>query len=208
MGYLNSDTITVDAILTKHGRYQLSLGGGLDIWYYALSDDGVDYSLWNTSHPSGSDSYGEAISNLPQIEAVPDDYALMKYKLMTIDRNIQYWPVITDVKDYTFKNTVRKLDIIPQTDNFEEESYTFTFSNANIINFQSPVEDAGIPLGHTDYKYPVRADQPRILQFRGYRSMTVSAKSLDVLRSTNVQIVGEQTGTVTNINLTVEPTRD
>ena len=86
MGYLDSDTVTVDAILTKYGRKVLSMGTGLDIQYFALSDDGIDYNLWNTSHPSGSDYYGEAITSLPQIEAVPDDTVMMNYKLMTHNR--------------------------------------------------------------------------------------------------------------------------
>ena len=54
MGYLNNSSVTVDAILTKHGRYKLSLGGGLDIQHFALSDDGMDYSLWNSNHTSHS----------------------------------------------------------------------------------------------------------------------------------------------------------
>ena len=35
---------------------------------------------------SGSDKYGEALESLPQIEAVPDDSAIMRYKLVTLDR--------------------------------------------------------------------------------------------------------------------------
>ena len=75
MGFLDSDSVTVDAILTKHGRYKLANGEGLNISHFALSDDGVDYTLWNVDHPSGSAKYGEAIEKLPLIEAVPDDTA-------------------------------------------------------------------------------------------------------------------------------------
>ena len=34
-----------------------------------MSDTGVDYTLWNPDHPSGSAFYGEAIENLPMLEA-------------------------------------------------------------------------------------------------------------------------------------------
>ena len=95
MEYLNSDSITVDAILTKHGRYKLSLGGGLDIQYFALSDDGMDYSLWNANHPSGSDKYGEALESLPQIEAVTDDVSLLHYILYHGQRDKTHWLLIT-----------------------------------------------------------------------------------------------------------------
>ena len=57
MGYLNGNTITVDAILTKHGRKKLAQGQSLGITQFSLSDDGIDYSLWNSSHPSGSANF-------------------------------------------------------------------------------------------------------------------------------------------------------
>ena len=66
MGYLDNSTIVVDAILTKQGRKLISQGNPLNISYFTLTDTGVDYTLWNTEHPSGSAYYGEAIENLPQ----------------------------------------------------------------------------------------------------------------------------------------------
>ena len=69
MGYLDNSTIVVDAVLTKQGRKLLALGQGLNISYFTLTDTGVDYSLWNPDHPSGSAFYGEAIENLPMLEA-------------------------------------------------------------------------------------------------------------------------------------------
>ena len=69
MGYLDNSSITVDAVLTKKGREILKNGGDLNITSFTLSDTGVDYSLWNADHPSGSAFYGEAIENLPMLEA-------------------------------------------------------------------------------------------------------------------------------------------
>ena len=43
MGYLNNDSITVDAILTKHGRYKLSE----TMEYYAISDNRLSIYLKN-----------------------------------------------------------------------------------------------------------------------------------------------------------------
>ena len=83
MGYLDGSSVTVDAILTKHGRRLLAEGNGLNITQFALSDDGIDYDLWNVDHPSGSANYGAAITNLPMFEAIPDDAVTMKYKLST-----------------------------------------------------------------------------------------------------------------------------
>ena len=50
MGYLNNNQITVDAILTRRGRELLARGRNeFQITHFALADDEIDYSLWNTS---------------------------------------------------------------------------------------------------------------------------------------------------------------
>ena len=95
MGYLNSDSIVVDAILTKHGRRQLATGQGLNVSKFALSDDGIDYTLYNPTHPSGSAFYGEAIENMPLMEAFPDESQIMKYKLTTLPRGTAKMPIIS-----------------------------------------------------------------------------------------------------------------
>ena len=46
MGFLDNTTITVDAILTKVGRKRLSQGT-FNISRYALSDEEVDYNLYD-----------------------------------------------------------------------------------------------------------------------------------------------------------------
>ncbi len=88
MGYLNNQVVTVDAILTKKGRELLAQGGNaFNITQFSLSDDEVDYSLYNPSHPSGSAYYGEAIENMPVLEAFPNELQTMKYKLVTLPRS-------------------------------------------------------------------------------------------------------------------------
>ena len=84
MGYLNNQVVNVDAILTKKGRELLARGdGSFNITQFALADDEVDYSMYNPNHPSGSAFYGEAIANMPLLEAFPDENQVMKYKLTT-----------------------------------------------------------------------------------------------------------------------------
>ena len=87
MGYLDSTAVTVDAVLTKKGREILARGGSLDITSFTLSDLGVDYTLWNPDHPSGSAFYGEAIENLPMLEAgVHAEYSL-RNRLISLNQN-------------------------------------------------------------------------------------------------------------------------
>ena len=95
MGILDNDTVIVDAILTKLGRNKLRQGQPLGISQYAFGDTGVDYNLYNPDHPSGSDSYGAAITSLPQLEAVPDDDVFMRSKLFgSGERGIQNYGFI------------------------------------------------------------------------------------------------------------------
>lgn len=87
MGYLDKSTITVDAILTNRGRELLSQGtgtGNFQITKFAVSDDEVDYGLYNTAHPLGSNYYGSIIENMPVLEATPDETQIMRYKLVSI----------------------------------------------------------------------------------------------------------------------------
>jgi len=87
MGYLDNASITVDAVLTKKGREILKDGGALNISSFTLSDTGVDYTLWNTNHPSGSSKYGEAIENLPQLEASVHAEYNLRNRLISLGQN-------------------------------------------------------------------------------------------------------------------------
>lgn len=109
MGILDSDTVIVDAILTKLGRNKLRQGQPLGITQYSFGDTGVDYTLYNPDHPSGSDAYGSAITSLPMLEAVPDDDVFLRSQLYgTGERGIQNYGFI-DLPD----GKVRTISHIP-----------------------------------------------------------------------------------------------
>lgn len=95
MGYLDNSTITVDAILTKKGREYLSSGRGLNITQFAVSDDEIDYRLYDAGHPKGSNFYDAAITALPIIEASPDETQVMKYKLVTLPKSTTRIPSVS-----------------------------------------------------------------------------------------------------------------
>ena len=95
MGYLDGSTITVDAILTGEGRKKLASGAGLGITKFSLSDDGVDYKLWNVNHASGSSYYGEAIEHLPNLAALPNAAYFMRNSLITLSRDTTALPYVT-----------------------------------------------------------------------------------------------------------------
>jgi hypothetical protein len=133
MGLLNNNTVTIDAILTKKGRELLAKNdGSFRITQFSLSDDEIDYTLYNPNHPSGSAFYGEAIEAMPIIEAFPDETQIMKYRLVTLPRGTAKLPVL-DI-GYT-SITLRQgatLAITPQTLNYLGASTTFESSGYNV----------------------------------------------------------------------------
>lgn len=142
MGFLNNTTVTVDAILTKKGREALARGdGSFKITQFALSDDEIDYTLYNPSHPSGSAFYGEAIENMPLLEAFPDETQIMKYKLTTLPRGTAKLPVLDlGYNKITLKQGA-SLAINPQTLNYlgqgktmETSGYVATISDVRVLS--------------------------------------------------------------------------
>lgn len=142
MGYLNNTTVTVDAILTKKGRELLARNdGSFRITQFSLADDEVDYTLYNPFHPSGSAFYGEAIENMPILEAFPDETQVMKYKLLTLPRGTAKLPVLeVGYTTITLKQGA-SLSITPQTLNylgadttFEASGYTATIGDSRVLS--------------------------------------------------------------------------
>ena len=148
MGYLNNTVVTIDAILTDTGRQLLAQNdGSFRITQYSLADDEIDYTLYNPNHPSGSAYYGQAIENMPLLEAFPQSTQVMKYKLVTLPRGTAKMPIL----DLGYSAIVIKqgasLAITPQTLNylggntFETSGYTATISDVRLF---STFEGVGI----------------------------------------------------------------
>ena len=142
MGYLDNSIVTVDAILTKKGRELLARGdGSFKITQFALADDEIDYTLYNPQHPSGSALYGEAIENMPLLEAFPDETQIMKYKLTTLPRGTSKLPVLDIGYSSISLKQGASLALTPQTLNylgatsiFETEGYTATIADVRVLN--------------------------------------------------------------------------
>ena len=142
MGYLNNQVITVDAILTKKGRELLANNdGSFRITQFALADDEIDYTLYNPTHPSGSTFYGEAIENMPLLEAFPIETQIMKYKLATLPRGTAKLPVLDLGYSAVTLKQGASLAITPQTLNFlgnatafETSGYSATISDTRLMS--------------------------------------------------------------------------
>ena len=142
MGYLNNQVVTVDAILTNKGRELLAKNdGSFRITQFALADDEIDYTLYNPTHPSGSSFYGEAINNMPLLEAFPIETQIMKYKLATLPRGTAKLPVLDLGYSAISLQQGASLAVTPQTLNFlgnnqtyETSGYSATISDVRLMS--------------------------------------------------------------------------
>ena len=147
MGYQNNSVVTVDAILTTKGRELLAKNdGSFRITQFALADDEIDYTLYNPNHPSGSAFYGEALQNMPLLEAFPQETQVMKYKLTTLPRGTAKLPILAIPGNVSLKQGQSQV-IKPETLNYfggntsEQSGYTFTISD---VRLTSTFEGVGI----------------------------------------------------------------
>ena len=161
MGYLDNTTVTVDAILTNKGREILAAGGRLNIVKFALSDDEIDYDLWNPAHTLGTNFYGKVIEDMPVLEALPDETQMLRYKLLTLPKDVIGIPVISVTPSaVTFTSLTQAIDITPSTLNLQGGNdtmgYTAILSDDTVATLEVAT-DGGVQkstsstaLGNTD----------------------------------------------------------
>ena len=148
MGYLNNTVVTVDAILTDVGRQLLAQQNGqFKITQFALADDEIDYTLYNPNNPSGSAYYGQAIENMPLLEAFPQANQTMKYKLVTLPRGTAKLPILNLNTAAIIMPQSGIYTLTPQTLNYlgantyEPSGYAATISD---IRLMSTFEGVGV----------------------------------------------------------------
>ena len=173
MGFLDNSSVTVDAILTKRGREILSEGGDLNIVKFALSDEEVDYSLYDVSHPNGTDSYGAVIENMSLLEATPNR---TNFRSFLVDNSLAGAKVNVDTLNYTNVDTNSNIAISPATVGAPAEQYTFTIENTNVVKFANAADSVTVQ----------GADA------------TLIAQSINTAATTTVTIIGMQSG-ITNV---------
>ncbi len=94
MAFLNnSGDIIVDAVLTDIGREMLSKNQPI-VSHFGLGDTEIDYSLYNSSNPSGSAYYDLDILQSPVFEPMTYSQTSMNNRLFTYpDPQLQFLPV-------------------------------------------------------------------------------------------------------------------
>ena len=216
MGYLDNSSITVDAILTKKGRELLSRNdGSFNITSFALADDEIDYSLYNENHPDGSQYSGEAIENMPILEAFPDENNIMKHKLITLNRSITKIPIISISNQSPNLNKGDVGYLNPTTINYdgtsnqiEPSGYIFTVKDRRLF---SSFQGTGQGVASSNNMSPVYSTVAVSETVIG-NSLAFTAISSDSLFGTNNQLVttimieGRDTGARASVPVTINKT--
>ena len=217
MGYQNNEFVTVDAILTRKGRELLARNdGSFRITQFALSDDEIDYTLYNVDHPSGSAYYGEAIEALPLLEAFVDDTQDLKYQLVTLPRGTNKLPVlniggrasISLQQGASIILNPSTLNYLGTTETVEPLGYLSTISNQNLISSftGTGVDITALPETST---IPTTSGAPLSITQVG-TSFTIIATSLNDIFptgttsvTTTVTFLGRNSGARISVPLTV-----
>ena len=134
MGFLDNTSVTVDAILTKRGREILSTGGDFQITKFSLSDEEVDYNLYDVTHPNGTDYYGAVIENMNLLEATPNR---TNFRSFLVNQSLAGASVKLDTLNYNQVNKLTTLALSPTTIGSPDENYTFTIENTNVVKFSN-----------------------------------------------------------------------
>ena len=188
MGFLDNTSITVDAILTKTGRRKLS-EGNFRVTKFSLSDEEIDYTLYDTTHPNGTDAYGTVIENMNVLEAFPnrDSFQSHLTDATTSGAKIQLSPL-----NYTSVEAGDEISISPNTVGGPggSENYTFVSSNTNIITLINPTGG----LSKTVSNRP---------------SVTVVAQEFVTPQpdgTANITVTGKESGLIAIVSITVKYT--
>jgi hypothetical protein len=214
MGYLDNSIVTVDAILTKKGRELLARGdGSFKITQFALSDDEVDYTLYNPTHPLGSAYYGQAIENLPLLEAFPDETQIMKYKLTTLPRGTAKLPILDVGYSSIRLKQGASLAITPQTLNylgssqtFEAGGYVATIADARVLQTFNGV---GINTPETERLNSTTTLGTNVSKTVIGTSINLTATSINTLFAgqstlqTTITVIGRDSGARVTIPITI-----
>jgi hypothetical protein len=226
MGYLDNSSVTVDAILTNKGRQILAAGGQLNITKFALSDDEIDYDLWNPAHTLGTNYYGAVIENMPVLEGLPDETQMLRYKLVTLPKTAIGIPVIeVQPSAISFTSLTNVVLVNPSTINFPGANnnlgYTAVLSDDTIATLEV-TQAVNTPSGQA-----IRADSTQVGSVTTFlddeatgtttagKSITrvgtqfrvtpVAQSDLSTVRRALLTIIGNETGGFKTISITLNP---
>ena len=228
MGYIDDQAITLNAILTKRGRELLASGQLIEegnpanpafspyaVSRWSISDDGVDYRLWNDLEPAGGqpifkpvgstnpnniigyteEERGASIEQLPILEPNPSGIRHMRNKLISADQTITNMPI----------GALQVTELAAGTISVNVLSYQLTTADPGLILFpvqldpQLSFPDNAVmgPMGNT-----VVVRDTSCLSLSGFSNPN---PPLNMINPTMGELNGKTTATVSSYFFILEP---
>lgn len=212
MGHLDNSERTIEVRLTAIGRKRMAEGKGAEITQFALSDDEIDYGLWqeNTFENEVNDEDRAAlIESLPVFEAFTDETQSMRHKLVTLEAGSDQVPRISAPKTLRLENDPIKLspttsigkDTVPLD---QLSGYTVLVEDATYVSAVSTKDpertDATIP---ALYKQNVNITGDTMMSVGTEFEIRRSVSNIQNDREATITIVGNETGLSFEITVNV-----
>ena len=213
MGFINNTSYILNAVLTKKGKEYLSKSDSkFNISKFALADDEIDYTLWDTAHPKGTIYYGAVLESTPMIEACLDPEVIMKYKLFTMPVGTKSLPYISNVTPPALTGTSALKTEYNGDDNpqwkyndhvinritagadgaFTDEKYSFLVLNKNVVDVGTGQgEDVNFNIGAIYNEESGRLSKKVIS-----KTVTLRTQQITFNRETSIIITGQMSGAI------------
>ena len=198
MGFLDNSSITVDAILTTRGREILSRGGNFDVTKFALSDEEIDYTMYDSTHPDGTNSFGVMLDNTSMLEAIPNRANLSSF---LVNSSLEGSRILIAIEDYPRASSTVVHGTVPTTigtPDEEAEDYTFTIQNTNVVKFWRFYVS-------TDQPWQVVSSNTKSVVGRGIQWEPIP---INTLATTTITVKGNVSGITKTVTITPIPVTD
>ena len=198
MGFLDNSSITVDAILTTRGREILSRGGNFDVTKFALSDEEIDYTMYDSTHPDGTNSFGVMLDNTSMLEAIPNRANLSSF---LVNSSLEGSRILIAIEDYPRASSTVVHGTVPTTigtPDEEAEDYTFTIQNTNVVKFWRFYVS-------TDQPWQVVSSNTKSVVGRGIQWLP---QSINPKATTTITVQGNVSGITKVVTVTPVPNPD
>ena len=215
MGFINNTSYILNAVLTKKGReYLAKSSGNFSITKFALSDDEIDYTLWDHAHPKGSDYFGAVLEATPMLEPCVDPEVMMKYKLITQPIGTKSLPYIENITQAIGGNKLKSIvnddgwtltdfalnpTTVGANNVYSAEKYSYLVLNNNVIDIRigainpttAPTFDS-LPETGAVYGEESGRTSKKVVN----KIATIRARQMTVDRETSIIITGQMSGAV------------
>lgn len=143
MGFIDSSSASVYAVLTRKGKELLAKNdGSFKIAKFAFGDDEINYQLYNINTDDDS-----AILNLPILEPSSNENAALRYRLITLPKGsvaiatLFVNPDYIQLSNQAVNAGITRAMIVVQTAGGVDNTYTVISRNTSLV--KATVNNAG-----------------------------------------------------------------